>query len=105
LDQQLPGPPDSFFLKVITKAPVAEHLEKRVVVGIESDVIKIVMFATRSDTLLSVGSTGWPIWNLFLSQEKGYELVHAGVREQEVWRIWQQAGGRHDRVLLLLKEV
>ena len=55
LDQQFPRPFDRFLLEIIAKAPVAEHLEKRVVIGVESDVFEIVVFAAGANAFLRVG--------------------------------------------------
>ena len=41
----------------------------------------------------------------FLAEENGDELVHAGVREEQVRRIRHEAGRRHDGVLLRLEEI
>ena len=38
LDDQFPRPVDRFLFEVIAEAPVAEHLEKGVVIGVEADV-------------------------------------------------------------------
>ncbi len=105
VNEQFPGPGDRFFFEIVTKAPVAEHFEKSVVIGIKPDVIKIVMFASSPNAFLSISDTRWPVWDLFLAQEIGHELVHAGVGKQKVRRVGKQAGGGYDRVLLLLEEV
>ena len=55
LDDQLPRPLDRFLFEVIAEAPVAEHLEERVVIRVEPDVIEVVMFAAGADAFLRVG--------------------------------------------------
>ena len=52
---QLPGPFDRFLLEVIAEAPVAEHLEKGVVIGVEADVVEVVVLAAGADAFLRVG--------------------------------------------------
>ena len=47
---------DGPFLEVITKAPVAEHLEHGVVVGIMPDLFQVVVLATHAQALLRIGT-------------------------------------------------
>ncbi len=105
LDHQFPRPVDRFLLEVIAEAPVAEHLEERVVIRIESDVIQIVMLPAGPDALLGVDDAGRIPRRLLLAEKNGDELVHAGIREKQVRRVRQQRTGRHDRVLFLAKEI
>src|SRR6202521_6438794 len=46
---EFPRPLDRFLFEVIAEAPVPEHLKKREVVGVESDIIEIIMFAAGAD--------------------------------------------------------
>src|SRR5258708_19998795 len=69
VNEHFPGPGDRFFFEIVTKAPVAEHFEKSVVIGIKPDVIKIVMFASSPNAFLSISDTRWPVWVLFLSPD------------------------------------
>ena len=55
---QFPGPVDGFLLEVIAEGPVAEHLEERVVVGVEADVFEVVVLAAGADAFLGVGGAG-----------------------------------------------
>ena len=102
---QFPRPFDGFLLEIIAEAPVAEHLEERVVVGVETDVFEVVVFAAGADAFLGVGSAARLVGTFGLAQEDGHKLVHPGVREQEVRRIGQEARRRHNGVLLRLEEV
>ena len=54
LRQQLPRPADRLFLEVIAERPVAEHLEKGVVIGVLAHIIEIVVFAAGPDALLRI---------------------------------------------------
>ena len=54
LNDQLPRPFDRFLFEIIAEAPVAEHLEKGVVVGVESDIFEVVMLAAGANALLGV---------------------------------------------------
>ena len=59
LNYELPSPFDCFFLEVIAKAPVAQHLEEGVMISVESDVFEVVMFAASANTFLCVGNARW----------------------------------------------
>ena len=43
--QQLPGPGDRLLFEVVPEAPVAEHLEERVVVRVEAHLVEVVVLA------------------------------------------------------------
>ena len=105
LDHQLPRPLDRFLLEVIAEAPVAEHLEERVVIRVEPDIIEIVMFAAGANAFLRVGDARRIPRRLLLPEKNRDELVHPGVREKQIRRIRQERSRRHDRVLLLAKEI
>ena len=111
---QLPRPIDRLPLEVIPKRPVPEHLEKGVVIGVQPDVLEVVVLATRPDALLGVGRAGIlrrnrlsPLRDVSrtLPKKNGHKLVHPGVREQKVRRIGHQTRGAHDRVLLRSEKV
>ena len=87
VDDEFPRPFDGFLFEVVAKTPVAEHLEKRVVVGVEADVFEVVMFAAGADAFLGVGGAARRVGTFGLAEEDGHELVHAGVGEQEVRRM------------------
>ena len=114
LGDQFPGPVDGFLFEIIAEAPVAEHLEEGVVIGVEADIFEIVMFAAGADAFLGVGGAGVAAGNgagpfvdvrRALAQEDGHELVHAGVGEEQVRGIGHEAGRGHDGVLLRLEEI
>jgi len=114
LGEQLPAPGDRLLLEVVAEGPVAEHLEHRVVVGIPADVFEVVVFAAGADALLGVGGAvvacgadAGPRGDvgLFIAEEDGHELVHAGVGEEQSRRVGQQRGARHDGVLLAVEEI
>src|SRR5258707_10294667 len=74
--QEFPGPVDSLLLEVVAKAPVPEHLKKCVVVGVESDVIQVVVFTTRADALLGVGSSRRAERRVLLGQQVQNAMIH-----------------------------
>ena len=76
LDQEFPGPFDGLFLEVISKAPVAQHFEERVMIGVETDVIEIVVFPAGSNAFLGIGNARREKRWLLLAEKIRHELVH-----------------------------
>jgi hypothetical protein len=106
---QLPGPLDRFLLEIIAKRPVPQHLEERVVIGVEPHVLEVVVLPARPDALLRVRRPrvqprlrpAPPVHiRVPLPQKDRHKLVHPRVREQQVRRVRHQARRRHERVLL-----
>ena len=54
-DDEFPCPVDRLFFEIIPERPVAQHLEHRVVVGVEADIIEVVVFSSGSDAFLRIG--------------------------------------------------
>ncbi len=52
LGQQIPGPLDRFGFIIIAEGPIAEHLEKGVMIGVAADSFKIVVLAANAQALL-----------------------------------------------------
>ena len=104
-DDEFPRPLDRLLLEVIAEGPVAEHLEKRVVIGVEADVLEVVVLAAGADAFLRVGGARGLVGARRLAEENGHELVHARVGEKQVRRVGQQRAGRDDGVLLFLEEI
>ena len=97
IHQELPRPVDSLFLEVVAERPVAEHLEHGVVVGVEPDLLKVVMLAADAQTFLRVGDAR-PFGRL-VAQDDVFELVHAGVGEHQRGVVfYDHRGRRHDLV-------
>jgi hypothetical protein len=76
-----------------------------VVIRVEAYVFQIVVLAAGADALLRIGSATWHVRTFHLPEENRDELVHAGVREQQVRRVGHQTRRRHNGVLLRLEEV
>ena len=55
---QFPSPLDGFFFEVITETPVPQHLKERVVIGVETNVVEVVVLAAGANALLGVGGAG-----------------------------------------------
>ena len=117
LNDQLPGPGDGLLLEVVAEAPVAQHFEKRVVVGIQPHVLQVVVLAAGADALLRVGSPGGPSFvqdarpgvhvRIALTQEDRHELVHPRIREdaRAVAAGVADVVAGHDGVFLGLEEI
>ena len=105
INEKLPRPGDGLALEVVAETPVAEHLEKRVVVGVQTHVVEIVVLAARAHALLRVGGAGRVIGGLLRAEEIRHELVHARVGEKQVGRRRQQARRGHDRVLFVAEKI
>src|ERR1700730_15168069 len=70
-DHKIPRPFDGFLFEIIAKAPVAEHLEKGVVIGVQPDVFEVVMFAAGANTFLRVGHARRIPWRPLLAEKNG----------------------------------
>ena len=81
LGKQFPGPVNGFGLEVIAEAPVAEHLEHRMVIGIVSYFLEVIVFAAHAEALLTVGGTAHLRHRI--PQEDVLELVHTSVGEHQ----------------------
>ena len=71
----------AFFLEVVAEGEVAHHLEEGVVALGEAHVFEVVVFAAGADAFL--GGGGAVVVALFEAQEDVFELVHAGVGEEQ----------------------
>ena len=102
LGQQFPGPVDRLGFVVVAERPVAEHLEKRVVIGVAADVFEIVVLAADADALLRAG--GARVGSALLAEKNVLELDHAGVGEQQRRVVvGHQRRAAHHGVALLTK--
>lgn len=54
LSEKGPSPVDSFFLEIISEAPIAKHLKESVMILVFAHVLEVVVFAPSSNALLSV---------------------------------------------------
>ncbi|KAI7360092.1 Alanine--tRNA [Hortaea werneckii] len=52
--QEFPGIGNGFFLEVISKRPVTQHLEEGVMIGVFADIVEVIVLATSTDTLLKI---------------------------------------------------
>src|SRR4029077_10938339 len=101
LNQEFPGPLNRLFLEVVSETPVAEHFEESVMIGIETNIIEVVVLTARPDAFLGVGRPGRRERRFFLAEKIGYKLIHARIRKKQIWSARKQACRRHDDVLFL----
>jgi hypothetical protein len=88
--QELPRPVDRLALEIVAEAPVAEHLEERVMAGRPPHLLEVVVLAGDAQDPLVVDR---PLVAPRLGPGQDLlELDHAGVREQE-----RLVAGRHER--------
>ena len=104
LREKLPSPCYGLLLEVVAERPVAEHLEHRVVVGVVSHLLQIVVFARYAQTLLRIGHTR--IFTRCVAQKNLLELIHSGIgKHQRGVVLHHHRRRRHDRVLLAAEKV
>ena len=56
INQIFPGHVNGAFFEIVAKRPVAQHLEHRVVVGVMTHFLQVVVLATHAQAFLSVGT-------------------------------------------------
>ena len=78
---EVPGELDGFGFEVVAEGEIAEHFEERVVAAGVADVFEIVVFAAGADAFLGGGGAG--VVARFEALEDLFELVHAGVGEEQ----------------------
>jgi hypothetical protein len=114
--EKFPTPFERLALEVVAEGPVAEHLEERVVVGVEADILEVVVLAAGADAFLGVGGAGVlhgredavaPAGDVggAVAEEDGDELIHPGVGEEQAGGFREQRRGFDDRVAVLLEEI
>ncbi len=102
--QELPRPVDRLALEVVAEAPVAEHLEQRVMARRPADLLEVVVLAGDPQAALVVH--GPDVVPLLHPGQRVLELDHARVREQErLVARRDQAGAGDDGVAALGEEV
>ena len=84
-DHQIPGPQNGFLFEIIAKRPVAQHLKHRVVIGVITDILEVIVFAASTNAFLRVSGTWWIVRSLVGSEEIRHKLVHARIRKEQTW--------------------
>ena len=102
--QEVPRPVDRLALEVVAEAPVAEHLEQRVMTRRAADLLEVVVLAGDAEAALVVDG---PRVRAGLGADQDVlELDHPGVREQQRGVAGRhEAGAGHHGVAALGEEV
>src|SRR5215469_13743873 len=101
--QKFPGVLNGFALEVVAKAEVSQHLEEGEMASREAHVFEVVVLAPCAHTLLRRG--GARVVALLEAEEDVFELVHAGVGEEQRGVFYRHhRGGVDDLVSFLLEE-
>ena len=79
--EKLPSHIDGFGLEVVAEAPVTEHLEHSLVVGIVSHLFQVVMFSAHSQALLAIRRA--LVRSFRVTEEDVLELVHSGISKHQ----------------------
>ena len=74
-------------------------------IGVEPDVLEIVMFSASADAFLRVNHAWRFPWRLLKKKKNRHELVHAGIREQQMRRVGKKRRRWHNGVLFLAEEI
>ena len=102
--QEVPGPVDRLALEVVAEAPVAEHLEERVVARRAADLLEVVVLAGHAQAALDVH--GARVGARLGARQDLLELDHARVREEERLVAGRhEAGAGHDGMAALGEEL
>src|SRR6266536_5407934 len=73
-DEYFPCPLDRFLLEIIAETPVAEHLEKRVVIRVEPNVFEVIVFSAGANAFLCVNHARWFPRRFLLPEKNRHEL-------------------------------
>ena len=103
INQIFPRPADGLLLKIVAEAPVAQHLKHRVVIGIVTHLLQVVMLAAHAQALLRVSHTA--TLRLSITQNDILKLVHAriGKHQRRVILYYHRCRGHHQVAALLKK--
>ena len=104
LRQQFPGPGYGFLLEIVSEAPVAEHLEHGVMVGVVAHLLEVIVFSAYPEALLAVRHPR--VEYGCIAEEPVLELVHTGVCKHERGvPLYHHRGRGNDPVALRGEEV
>ncbi|MPM96504.1 hypothetical protein SDC9_143668 [bioreactor metagenome] len=72
-----PRPGNGFFLEIIAKRPVSQHLKHRMVICIVSYLFQIIVLAAHAQAFLRVRHAR--MFNRSITQDNIFKLIHAGI--------------------------
>ena len=90
--QVFPGIVYGLALKIVAKAPITQHLEHGVMVGVVAHFFQVVMLSAYAKTLLRVGPAAR--FGVARAQNDVFPLVHACVGEHQCGVVFNHHGGR-----------
>ena len=103
LCQQFPSPTYSFFLKVVSKGPITQHLEECVVVGVPAHIFQVIVFSTGPDAFLRISCS--IVIACSRAKKDVLELVHTRIGKKQCWVIIRYNwGAAHKSMLTFFKE-
>ena len=88
------SPANGFLLEIITKAPIAKHLEHCVMISVMSHLFKVVVLTAYAQAFLRIRAAA--ALGLHISQNNVLKLIHARVGEHKRGIVLNHNGsGRH----------
>ncbi len=84
---EFPRPGDRLFFEIIAKTPIPQHLEESVVVGVQPDILEVIVLAARANAFLRVGGSGRAVGTFALAKEDRDKLIHARIGKKEIGRV------------------
>ena len=88
----LPREINRLFLEIIAERPVAQHLKHRVVVGVVSHFLQVVVLTAHAQTFLTVRHTR--ILDGIVAQDDTLPRVHTGIGEHQAWVVFDNHRSR-----------
>ena len=81
LSEQFPSPRDGFLFEIISKTPIAQHLEKRMMVCVITHLFQVIVFARNAQTFLGIGNSF--AWRLSISDKIFFKWCHSRVDKHQ----------------------
>jgi len=97
------GQLNGFFFEVIAEAPVAEHFEHGVVVGVAPHLFEVVVLAADAQTLLGIADAA--AHGNGVAENDVFELIHAGVGEHQSGVVLDDHRGTGHHGVAVLPEI
>mmetsp|Transcript_3069 Transcript_3069/g.8674 ORF Transcript_3069/g.8674 Transcript_3069/m.8674 type:complete len:252 (+) Transcript_3069:2299-3054(+) len=110
LREALPGHVNGPLFEVITKGPVSQHFKKGVMVHVLSDVVQVIVLASRANAFLCVdGAFQCAHFQIRIAsaQKQRLVLIHSGIGKEQRWIVdrYTRTAGPKSVTMLLDKKV
>ena len=79
--KELPSVSNRLFLEIITERPITQHLEHRVMIGIMSHLLQIIVLPGNTQTFLGIRHPG--CLRTHIPQNYIFKLIHPGIGEHQ----------------------